>query len=111
MFNSVFGKKPSQQGESLGWEPRSPLAQNKTKERPATYAKIFRWVLPEGQTVIPNTVEIVGSFTGWQKVALQRNGALNDWQLTLPSVPGHQTHHYMLLAEAQPSQDKNCGTM
>ncbi len=93
----------------MGWEPRSPLAQNKTKV--ASYSKVFRWRLPDGQTESPQTVEIVGSFNGWQKVPLLRDGALDAWHITLHNIPAHQTHHYMLLVDGKPTQDKNCDGM
>ena len=112
MFDSVFGKKPPQKGGPLGWEPRSPLTQNKTKERAAaSYAKVFRWRLPDGHTETPQSVEIVGSFTGWQKVPLLRDGTLDAWHATLHNIPAHQTHHYMLLVDGKPTQDKNCDGM
>jgi len=92
----------------MGWEPRSPLAQqSKQRERP-TYARVFRWRLPDGQTEVPQLVEIVGSFTNWQKVPLKRDGVLDAWHVTLHNIPGHQTHHYMLLVDGQPTHDKNC---
>jgi hypothetical protein len=111
MFDSVFGKKPPQNGGSLGWEPRSPLAKNKTKERPASYSKVFRWSPAEGRTDQPHTVEVVGSFTNWQKVALMRDSGHAAWHITLHNIPAHQTHHYMLLVDGKPAQDKNCDGM
>ena len=107
MFDSVFGKKPPQKGGPIGWEPRSPLAQ-KTRERAASYSKVFRWRLPDGRTEPPKSVEVVGSFTGWQKIPLVRDGALDTWHLTLHNIPAHQTHHYMLLVNGQPAYDKMC---
>src|SRR5882757_2204604 len=110
MFDSVFGKKPPQKGGPLTWEPtrRSPLSQKNSPERPASYAKVFRWRLPDGQTQQPKTVEIIGSFTGWEKVPLSQDGALDAWHVTLHHIPSHQTHHYMLLVDGKPAQDKNC---
>ena len=108
MFDSAFGKKPPETGGSLGWEPRSPLAKNKTKDRPAFYAKVFRWTMPDGQTTAPHSVEIAGSFSSWEKIPLSREGAMNSWQVTLPQIPAHHTHHYMLFVDGKPTQDKNC---
>jgi len=64
--------------------------------------------MPDGRTEAPSAVEIVGSFTNWQKVPLMRDGALDAWHATIHNIPGHQTHHYMLLVDGQPTQDKNC---
>jgi hypothetical protein len=110
MFNSIFGKKPPQKGGPLTWEPklRSPLSQNNSKEPTPTFTKVFRWRLPDGHTQAPNTVEIVGSFTGWQKVPLMRDSVMDAWHVSLHNIPAHQTHHYMLLVDGKPAQDKNC---
>ena len=111
MFDSAFGKKPPQKDGPLGWEPRSPLSKKKTQERPATYAKVFRWRMPEGRTEPPKSVEVIGSFTAWEKIPLERDVALDAWHVTLHNIPAHQTHHYMLLVDGKPSQDKNCDGM
>src|ERR1051326_147606 len=112
MFENVFGKKPSQKGGPLNWEPtrRSPLSGN-PQGRVQSFAKVFRWRLPDGQTQAPRTVEIAGSFTDWQKVPLTRDGVLDAWHVTLHQIPAHQTHHYMLLVDGEPAQDKNCDGM
>ena len=109
MFNSMFDKKPPQKGGPIAWEPtrRSPLSQNNSQARPS-FAKVFRWRLPDGQTAAPKTVEIVGSFTKWEKVPLTQDGVLDAWHVTLHNIPSHQTHHYMLLVDGKPTQDKNC---
>lgn len=110
MFDSVFGKKAPQKGGPLTWEPKrhSPLSQNNSKERPQSFSKVFRWRLPDGQTQPPASVEVIGSFTHWQKVPLTRDGALDAWHVTLHHIPAHQTHHYMLLVDGKPVQDKHC---
>jgi len=70
------------------------------------YTKVFRWTPPAGHTA--KAVEIVGSFTGWQKLALVHSAVTDTWQITIPDIPGNRTHHYMLLADGQPVSDKNC---
>ena len=40
-----------------------------------------------------------------------RDGALDAWHVTLHNIPAHQTHHYMLLVDGKPTQDKNCDGM
>ena len=76
-------------------------------EKTPTYTKIFRWRLPDGQIAEPATVEIAGSFTHWQKLPLTRDSALDAWHLTIHHIPGHRTHHYMLLVDGKPAHDKN----
>lgn len=109
MFDSIFGKKAPQKGGPMTWESKqaSPLAPNKSNERPS-FTKVFRWRLPDGQTAAPASVEIAGSFTHWQKVPLTRDGVLDAWHVTIHQIPSHQTHHYMLLVDGKPAQDKNC---
>jgi hypothetical protein len=106
----MFDKKPPQKGGPIAWEPtvRSPLSAKIPQGRSPSFAKVFRWSLPDGQTALPSTVEIVGSFTKWQKIPLTRDRSNTAWSLTLDNIPAHQTHHYMLLVDGQPTQDKNC---
>ena len=84
-----------------------PLRRDST-ERRQTYSKVFRWRLPDGQTHDPASVEVVGSFTHWQKVPLIRDGVLDAWHVTLHHIEGNRTHHYMLLVDGKPTYDKNC---
>jgi hypothetical protein len=69
---------------------------------------VFRWRLPDGQTHDPQTVEVAGSFTHWQKVPLVRDGMLDAWHVTLHHLQGNRTHHYMLLVDGKPTYDKTC---
>jgi hypothetical protein len=110
MFNSLFGKKPPKKGGPLTWEASrpSPLSQNNSRQSAPTFTKVFRWRLPEGRTEEPKTVEIVGSFTKWQKVVLSRDSTLDAWHVTIHNIPSHQTHHYMLLVDGEPAHDKTC---
>lgn len=107
MFNSLFGKKSAQKSGPMTWEPatRSPISQNNSQP---SFTKVFRWRLPEGRTEPPNTVEIVGSFTKWQRVTMTRDGVLDAWHVTIHNIPSHQTHHYMMLVDGEPTADKNC---
>ena len=99
-----------QKGGPLTWEPTrlSPLSPKNSKERPQSFAKVFRWRLPDGQTTAPASVELVGSFTQWQKVPLTRDSTCDAWHVTIHHIPAHQTHHYMLLVDGKPAQDKYC---
>lgn len=76
--------------------------------RVRTYSKVFRYRLPAGQTQEPNTVEVIGSFTQWKRVALHRDGKLDAWHITFNQIPINQTHHYMLLVDDVPTYDKGC---
>ena len=108
-FGNAFLKKPSHKHEPAAPEPvvRPALVGKASTAPKPTYAKIFRWQLPEGRTPEPATVEIVGTFTNWQKVPLTRNNKADGWQVTLYDVPAHKTHHYMLLVDGLPAHDKN----
>src|SRR5690348_8905679 len=61
--------------------------------RKQTFTKIFRWQVPSGQKQEPVAVEIVGTFTHWQKVPLMHDRARGSWQVTLNELAGHRTHH------------------
>ncbi|MFO1475185.1 MAG: glycogen-binding domain-containing protein [Verrucomicrobiota bacterium] len=108
MLNSFFGQKSSKGGPMVP-EPfaGSPLKHQDSPDRRPTYSKVFRWRLPDGQTQAPATVEIVGSFNNWQKVPLTRDSEVDAWHVTLHHIPGNRTHHYMILVDGKPVQDKN----
>ena len=109
-FGSFWGGQPPQQDEPTVAEPVPDAASLKvnSKGRKPTFTKIFRWRLPDGQTRAPAAVEIVGTFTGWQKVPLIPDGMLGAWQVTIPQIQSNRTHHYMLLVDGKPVYDKDC---
>jgi hypothetical protein len=109
-LGKFFGRKPSSKGGPLMPEPRSAVSpgQGGGVERRQTFSKVFRWRLPAGHTQEPKSVEVVGSFTHWQKVPLVRDGVLDAWHVTLHHIQGNRTHHYMLLIDGQPTYDKTC---
>lgn len=78
------------------------------QENKQVFSKVFRWRLPDGQIKEPETVEIVGSMTHWQRVPLTRDGKLDAWHTTLHHIPGNRTHHYMLLVDGHPTFDHTC---
>ena len=77
---------------------------HKTEIRKQAYSKIFRWLPANGQT--PAKVEVTGTFTHWRPVPMTREVS-GGWHVTLHEIPGNRTHHYMLLADGQPVQDKH----
>ena len=107
-LNKLFGLKQPQKGGPLMRESSPVLAQREAQQRPQTFSKVFRWRLPDGQTQEPATVELVGSFTHWQKVPMLRDSTLDAWHTTIHHVPGNKTHHYMYLVDGKPTCDKNC---
>jgi hypothetical protein len=109
-LNNLFGRKRAQKGGPLVSEPlgaATPTHRPASDRRP-TYSKIFRWRLPDGQTTEPSSVEVVGSFTHWQRVALARDSVLDAWHVTLHHIQGNKTHHYVLLVNGEPAYDKTC---
>lgn len=106
----MFGRKQASKGGPLLPEPPAAATppQHEAAERRQTFSKVFRWRLPDGQTHDPATVEVVGSFTHWQKVPLVRDGVLDAWHVTLHHLQGNRTHHYMLLIDGKPTYDKTC---
>jgi hypothetical protein len=109
-LNSMFGRQPPQKHTPLMREPPSTASSPMRNQanRKQTYSKVFRWRLPDGHTQEPTSVEVVGSFTHWQRTPLTRDGKLDAWHVTLHHIEGNKTHHYMLLVDGQPVQDKNC---
>lgn len=108
-LGSFFSRKQAQKSGPLIPEPASGAAPGQDpNERRQTFSKIFRWRLPDGQTHDPATVEVVGSFTHWQKVPLVRDGVLDAWHVTLHHLQGNRTHHYMILIDGKPTYDKTC---
>jgi hypothetical protein len=75
--------------------------------RSATFSKIFRWSPGQPGGPAPSSVELAGSFTGWERVAFEYDEVSEVWQLTLHDIPGNHTHNYMLLVDGQPANDKN----
>jgi len=109
-ISSFFGKKSSAKSGPVLRESPSTLhpPQTNGSSRGQTFSKVFRWRLPDGQTHEPATVEVVGSFTHWQRVPLVRDGVLDAWHVTLHHLQGNRTHHYMLLIDGKPTYDKTC---
>jgi hypothetical protein len=67
--------------------PKMPMSAGGAGQKPAgpkpTFTKVFRWRLPDGQKPEPATVEIVGTFTNWQKVPLLYDRVQGAWQVML----------------------------
>ena len=107
-FGNYFSQNPPPKAEAgFPGTPSRLVVRVQKAERPQTFTRIFRWRLPAGQTQEPATVEVVGTFTKWQKVPLVRDDARHTWQVTLNDIPCNRTHHYMLLADGQPVRDEN----
>ena len=75
--------------------------------RKQVFSKIFRWRLPDGHTREPVSVEVVGSFTNWEKVPLTRTHARDAWHVMFNDIPNNRTHHYMILVDGKPAYDKH----
>jgi len=74
--------------------------------KPSYFSKVFRWQ-QEAPGPMPVRVELVGSFTGWQKTPMKYDRANRIWQITLENIPGNTTHNYMLLVNGRPTKDAN----
>ena len=107
-YGNNYERKSPQKGGPLFPESsqRTATISGSSESRKQTYSKVFRWRLPDGQTQEPETVEVVGSFTHWQRVPMTRDGTLDAWHATLHHIEGNRTHHYMILVDGKPTQDK-----
>lgn len=94
-----------------GTKHAAPAAKHAAPAAKHTFTKIFRWRVPKGHAPRPATVEIVGSFTGWQRVPLARDTEADVWQVALHQIPLNRTHHYMLLADGKPVADSHADGM
>ncbi len=107
--NAFLRQPPHKAGTATSKIPRLPSGAKGTAHPPAerklTFTKIFRWRLPDGQTEEPTVVEVVGTFTNWEKVPLIHDKVRGGWHATLHHIQGNRTHHYMLLADGKPVQD------
>lgn len=108
-FGNYFERTTPHKGGPLFAEPsqRPTGAPGASLGRKQSYGKVFRWRLPDGQTREPTTVEVIGSFTHWQKVPMIRDGTLDAWHVNIHHIEGNRTHHYMLLVDGKPVHDKN----
>ena len=75
-----------------------------TELRQQAFSKIFRWH-GNGHAEGPTQVEVVGTFSNWQRLPLSPDGS-GSWHVILENIPGNRTHHYMLLADGKPVSDK-----
>jgi len=75
-----------------------------TELRKQAFSKIFRWH-SNGHAEAPTQVEVVGTFSNWQRLPLSPDGS-GSWHVMLENIPGNRTHHYMLLADGKPVSDK-----
>ncbi len=108
-INKLFARRPAPSVASLMPETATQSTLSRGgRSQPAqqTYSKVFRWKAAEGQEV--DSVEVVGSFTNWMKVPLKHDKTTNSWQATLEEIPGNKTHHYMILVNGEPANDRNC---
>ncbi len=109
-FGNFFIKKAPPTGQPCGSKPAGLELPAKLPVRKPVFSKVFRWRLPDGETREPATVEIIGTFTKWQKVPLARKNAHDAWQVALNEIPSHRTHHYMILVDGKPvADDENDG--
>jgi hypothetical protein len=112
-FGNAFLNKPAHKNGTVGLKAPTgakPGAQHPV-ERKLTFAKIFRWRLPDGHTEEPAAVEVVGTFSGWQKLPLSYDRAMRTWHVMLQNIPGNRTHHYMFLADGKPVEDAHSDGM
>jgi hypothetical protein len=109
-IGGLFGQKKPQAPAPAYVPPTisSPLSRRShDAEKKHSYSKIFRWHAPDHPEE-PQTVEVVGSFTQWRPVPLERDPKQGTWHATVHHIPGNKTHHYMLLVNGKPTYDKTC---
>jgi len=114
MFESIgsfFSRDGAGKGDPIdttpgGFHRASPQVKGPAN-RSQSFSKVFRWRLPPGEPE-PGSVHVVGSFSNWQKVPLERDRGLDAWHVRLDNLQGNRTHHYMLLLDGKPAYDHTC---
>jgi len=109
-FGNLFSarRNPHKDGPVLRERSPGPSQVLHRGQQGQVFTKVFRWRLPDGETNEPRTVEVVGSFTHWQRTPMTRDGKVDAWHTTIHHIPGNRTHHYMVLVDGQPYYDKGC---
>lgn len=106
-ITTFFTKKSPTKTSALSAPTTAAATQRRSQPEKQSFSKAFRWRLPAGAPE-PRSVEIVGSFTRWQKIELKRDAVLGAWTTIVHQIPGNRTHHYMLLIDGEPTVDGNC---
>lgn len=101
MFSRAAAPAPTKPAVAVSMAPRPG-------DRKATYSKVFRYSPSHGHDHKLERVEIVGSFTNWHPVSMSLNPQDHNWQVTIDGIEGNKTHHYMLLVNGHPHNDKMC---
>lgn len=107
LIKNLFSGSSAKPAYAHGAVPTSVMPSRSAQNQKPSYPKVFRWHHSPGQHD-PHTVEIVGSFTDWRPVPLAKTpGSHGNWQATIENIVGNKTHHYMLLLDGKPANDKN----
>jgi hypothetical protein len=104
-FGNFFNQKRPQTDGHAVHKPAGVNSHAQPVVRKPVFTKVFRWRLPDGETRQPSTVEVIGTFTKWQKVPLARTNAHDGWQVALNEIPSHRTHRYVILVDGKPVAD------
>ena len=114
MFDTINKFMGSRTRTATGWpEARvapkvAPQREAGPHDRQVGFSKVFRWPVPAAQVPQPTKVEVVGSFSDWQKVPLVYDKPTRTWTTTLTNIRSNHTHQYVILVDGKPSYDKAC---
>ena len=109
-FGNAFNIKPPPRSHPAAPEPAvRPAPGGKAAAVPKpTYVKVFGWRLPEGRSQEPaKRSKLSAPLQTGSGAADARQQSGHAWHVTIPHVPAHKIHHYMLLVDGQPAHDKN----
>jgi len=114
MFDAINKFMESRTRTTTGWpEARvapkvPPQREADPRDRQVGFSKVFRWPVPAEQASQPTKVEVVGSFSDWQKVPLVYDKPTRTWTATLTNIRSNHTHQYVVLVDGKPTYDKMC---
>ena len=101
--------RANRQGLEANIAPKAaPQLEAEPRDQQYGFSKMFRWPVPAEQSPKPSSVEVVGSFTDWRKVAMVYDKVTKTWQTLLHDIKSNHTHRYVILVDGKPSYDKNC---
>ena len=100
--------KKKQHSSRVDTTPSSQThARRDDRDRRPTYTKIFRWPVPAEAANPPSSVEVVGSFSNWQRVPLSFDISTQTWVAFVRDIEGNRTHHYVYLVDGKPACDEH----
>lgn len=99
MKGRAAGVTPPVSAEAPADAPAEPQAPAAPARAASAAAKGVRHILFSYRNSKPARVEVVGSFNGWEPLALKK-GKNHTWTVSVPLEPGDHTYNYLVDGKA-----------